>query len=79
MVTWSCIYSAPGVNTVEGQWWIKEHAMRGPATHVTAQGQYQRGLIEPSQLVSDDNDDENAQCPLDGEVSGKVLAFGQNI
>ena len=53
--------------------------MRGPATHVTAQGQYQRGLIEPSQLVSDDNDDENAQCPLDGEVSGKVLAFGQNI
>ena len=40
MVAWSCFYSSSEVDIEKGKEWIKQKAMKGPATHVTENGKW---------------------------------------
>lgn len=61
MVAWSCFYSTSQVNISEGKRWIQQNAMRGPASHVSENGQFTNGLITPAETVSDKLDTD--LCP----------------
>ena len=66
MVAWSCFYSSSELNISEGKLWIREKAMRGPASHVSENGQYTDGLIKPAATVSDKLD--TNLCPANIKV-----------
>lgn len=53
MVAWSCFYSTSQVNISDAKHWIQQNAMKGPASHVSENGQYTDGLITPAGTVSD--------------------------
>ena len=67
MVAWSCFYSSSEVNIEKGKEWIKQKAMKGPATHVTENGQYKDGIKSQAETVSDKHD--TLLCPDDIKVS----------
>ena len=73
MVAWSCFYSSSEVNISEGKLWIKEKAMRGPASHVSENGQYTDGLIRPAATVSDKLD--TNLCPNNIKVFDRWFSF----
>lgn len=61
MVAWSCFYSSSEVDIEKGKEWIKQKAMKGPATHVTENGQYKDGIKSQAETVSDKHD--TLLCP----------------
>ena len=67
MVAWSCFYSSSEVDIEKGKEWIKQKAMKGPATHVTENGQYQDGIKSQAETVSDKHD--TLLCPDEMNVS----------
>ena len=67
MVAWSCFYSSSEVDIEKGKEWIKQKAMKGPATHVTENGQYKDGIKSQAETVSDKHD--TLLCPDDMNVS----------
>lgn len=78
MVAWSCFYSTSQVNISEGKHWIRENAMKGPASHVSEDGQYNDGLVTAAETVSDKLD--TLLCPDKIRVSGiqKFFSFSLN-
>ena len=85
LVSWSCVYTAPDVDTTQGQKWIHEHALKGPATHVRAHGKFHTGLVEPARLLAN-QEEHSSWCPLGEEVQllslcrlGTVLGEGRGI
>lgn len=67
MVAWSCFYSSSEVDIEKGKEWIKQKAMKGPATHVTENGQYKDGIKSQAETVSDKHD--TLLCPDEMNVS----------
>ena len=67
MVAWSCFYSTSEVDILKGKDWIRQNAMKGPATHVLENGRYNDGLITPAKTVSDKHD--THLCPDKIKVS----------
>ncbi|KAL9982058.1 hypothetical protein ACROYT_G010848 [Oculina patagonica] len=61
MVAWSCFYSTSQVNVSDAKDWIRKNAMQGPASHVSANGRYNKGLTTPAETVSDKLD--TKLCP----------------
>ena len=68
MVTWSCLYSTSQVNMSEGKHWIRKYAMKAPASHVSENGHYNKGLLKAAKTVSDKHDTD--LCPNKIRVSG---------
>ena len=70
MVAWSCFYSTAQVNISDAKHWIKENAMRGPASHVSENGHYNDGLIKAAKTISDKHDTD--LCPDKIKVGGII-------
>ena len=71
MVAWSCFYSTSQVNISDAKHWIQQNAMKGPASHVSENGQYTDGLITPAGTVSDKLD--THLCPDKIKVCSGLL------
>ena len=61
MVAWASFYADRYVNETASEEWIKNNAMKGPASYVLLDGDYQLGLIQPAHVVSDAAD--SKLCP----------------
>lgn len=67
MVTWGCYFYSNHLNWSVAQNWIKEKALRAPASHVYWNGDFKEGLLEPSSVVTDLK--ETHLCPTKNTVS----------
>lgn len=56
------------MNMSEGKHWIRKNAMKAPASHVSENGQYNKGLLKAAKTVSDKHDID--LCPDKIMVSG---------
>ena len=61
MVAWASFYADRYVNETASEDWIKNNAMKGPASYILLDGDYQLGLIQPARVVSDAAD--SKLCP----------------
>lgn len=46
--------------------WLRIHALKGPASHVSTNGKYQENLVKESQVLTDIKD--SYVCPSEIEV-----------
>ena len=63
MVAWASFYADTVVNETASERWIKNNAMKAPASHVMLNGQYNLNLLRPAKMVSD---------PLDSQLCPKT-------
>ena len=61
MVAWASFYADWKVNETASENWIKNNAMKAPASHVILNGGYNFNLLHPAKMVSDPLDSQ--LCP----------------
>ena len=61
MVAWASFYADTKVNETASEAWIKNNALKAPASHVILDGKYNFNLLYPSEMVSDARDSQ--LCP----------------
>jgi len=61
LISWGCYYLTSKVNVDEMKLWIQNHALKGPASHVTTNGQYNDNLVKHSKVITDKKD--TFPCP----------------
>lgn len=80
MVAWASFYADWYVNETASENWIKNNAMKGPASYSLLDGEYSLGLLQPAHVVSDAADSE--LCPkkrFKVRISAVFIGFLANV